>query len=281
MGDCLILPRRCKHRAISLHVPAIKEAKPMDPLPTSRHRGPIIQGRHYLEFLDQLHKLLRPRTYLEIGTASGESLALAQCPSIAIDPHFAVDRNVVQQKPMCLLFQMTSDSFFSRFRIQELLGSCIDFAFLDGMHLFEFLVRDFANTEQSCETNSVIAIHDCLPEDEYVAARRDDPAWRRDNGSNFHAWTGDVWKLLMILKQYRPELSVHIVDAAPTGLVLITHLDPTSKLLREKYFDIVRTWTDKDFRQYGIDKFYGQIAIESTDSYLTLEGIASKFWLPV
>jgi hypothetical protein len=250
-------------------------------LATSRHRGPPIQGRHYIEFLDHLHKLLRPRTYLEIGTAAGDSLALAQCPSIAIDPQFAVHRNVVEQKPMCLLFQMTADAFFSKFRVQELLGGCVDFAFLDGMHLFEFLLRDFANTEQNCQPNSIITIHDCLPEDECVAARRNDPVWRRESGSSFGAWTGDVWKLLVILKQYRPDLSVRIVDAAPTGLVLVTHLDPTSKLLQEKYFDIVKAWADVDFRQYGIDKFYGEIAIESTDAYLTFEELASKFWLPV
>ena len=70
-------------------------------------------GAGYLKLLRRLHALRRPKTYLEIGTAAGKTLALARCASIAIDPRFRLARDVKQGKPTCHLFEMTSDAFFA------------------------------------------------------------------------------------------------------------------------------------------------------------------------
>ena len=58
---------------------------------------------------------------------------------------------------------MTSDEFFAKFDPRDALGSKIDLAFLDGQHLFEYVLRDFMNTEAVCEENSFILLHDCSP----------------------------------------------------------------------------------------------------------------------
>ena len=50
---------------------------------------PDLTGEHYTEVLKRLHRELRPRSYSEIGTLHGQSLRLANCPSIAIDPDFS------------------------------------------------------------------------------------------------------------------------------------------------------------------------------------------------
>ena len=69
-------------------------------------------GLHYVGALASLHRNLQPANYVEIGTSSGTTLALASCASVAIDPSFAIDRDVIGQKPRCFFFQMTSDDFF-------------------------------------------------------------------------------------------------------------------------------------------------------------------------
>ncbi len=61
--------------------------------------------------------------------------------------------------------------FFARHDLGGLLGKPISMAFLDGMHHFEYLLRDFINTEKHCSSNSVILLHDCLPTDRHVARR--------------------------------------------------------------------------------------------------------------
>jgi hypothetical protein len=48
-----------------------------------------------------------------------------------------------------------------------------------------------------------------------------------------------VWKLLPILREYRPDLRLHVLDCPPTGLVAITRLDPASSVLADCYDDIV------------------------------------------
>jgi hypothetical protein len=72
---------------------------------------PDYTGEFYITVLERLHRLLEPRTYLEIGTSNGESLRIASCDTLAIDPAFNIDGTVIGSKPRCMLFQMPSDRF--------------------------------------------------------------------------------------------------------------------------------------------------------------------------
>ena len=53
------------------------------------------------------------------------------------------------------------------------------------------------------------------------------------------AWTGDVWKLVPILRRFRPDLQVDCVNCPPTGLVVVSKLDRSSTVLSGKYQAIV------------------------------------------
>jgi hypothetical protein len=111
-------------------------------VPFSRPRH---EGTGCLKLLRRLHALRRPRHYLEIGTAAGKTLALAHCASIAIDSRLRLARDIRVDKPACHLFEMTSDAFFAVHNPTALSGRAIDLAFIDGMHHFEFALRDFMN----------------------------------------------------------------------------------------------------------------------------------------
>jgi hypothetical protein len=98
-------------------------------------------GSDFHTVLAGVHKLLNPRSYLEIGTCTGASLSQVSCASIAIDPIFQLDRDVIGNKPQCLLYRMGSDEFFRDQDPSTLLGCEVDLVFLDGMHFCEFLLR--------------------------------------------------------------------------------------------------------------------------------------------
>lgn len=202
------------------------------------------QGRNYLKVLAQLHALKRPQTYLEVGTATGRTLAIARCASIAIDPKFRLDCDVRSGKPACHLFEMTSDAFFAAEDPKVLFGRPIDFAFIDGLHHFEFALRDFMNIEAHCRPDSLIVLHDCLPVDSHMARR--DPRDRSLAASSSYpnAWAGDTWKALWILQRYRPDLGIFAFDAPPSGLVVVTQLDPASSVLKLRYEEAVRAAGD-------------------------------------
>lgn len=237
-----------------------------------------LTGELYTETLKRFHDILKPRTYLEIGTMFGATLALSNCRSIAVDPKFYLQGDVLGRKPSCQLFQMTSDAFFEGQNPKSLLNAPIDMAFLDGMHLFEFLLRDFKNTEKHCKKNSIIFIHDCIPHDQYNTTRSiSDPD--REKSSHKDWWTGDVWKILPALKKYRPDLAVTVLDALPTGLVLVTNLDPSSTTLDDLYQKIVSEFLDQSLTDFGLQKLLEVANIKPTSSVATKEDIWKHYWL--
>jgi hypothetical protein len=238
-----------------------------------------LTGEPYLAVLKRLHKQLRPKSYLEIGSHTGGSLALAECPSIAVDPGFNLNTTFLGEKTVCALYRMASDDFFASTDPTVVLNRKIDFAFLDGMHLAEFLLRDFLNVEKSCKNNSVVAIHDCIPFEASIA-RRHEGDKETAAKSKYHSWwTGDVWKVIVALKRHRKDLKIHCVNASPTGLVLVTNLAPSSTYLSDNYFNIVEEFKGLDLNEFGVDKFIGSLDMIDSRDLTDLENIGQLFWL--
>ncbi|WP_407688582.1 glycosyltransferase 61 family protein [Mycobacterium sp. HUMS_1102779] len=220
-------------------------------------------GVPYLDFLAALHTHLTPRTYLEVGTARGDSLELAGCDAIAVDPGFQLEVTATGKRRRTFFFQMTSDDFFTTENVRELLGRPVDMAFLDGLHRFEFLLRDLIGTEAACHPRSLILLHDCVPLNPRMALRQWLPGGPLET-ETASFWTGDVWKLLPILKKYRPDLRLHVLDCPPTGLVAITRLDPASRILADSYYDIVDEYAATVMDDNRLRSFWEEL--EMTDS---------------
>src|SRR6185437_4896339 len=128
--------------------------------------------------------------------------------------------------------------FLCERRCADLLGRPVDMAFLDGMHRFEYLLRDLIGTEAACHPRSLILLHDCVPLNPRMALRQWLPGGPAETWTA-PFWAGDVWKLLPILKKYRPDLRLHVLDCPPTGIVAITRVDPASHVLADHYYDII------------------------------------------
>jgi protein O-GlcNAc transferase len=238
---------------------------------------PDLSGDIYLHVLERLHEILQPKTYLEIGIQTGATLALARCASIGVDPQFqfgdiaTVGRIVA--KPSLALYQTSSDDFFARFNPTQLFGAPIDFAFLDGMHRCEYLLRDFLNTEHHCLPNSVIALHDCLPLELPMAER--DPSTNAIEPSRRAMWAGDVWRTALLLRRRRPDLRMLVLDSAPTGLVLISNLNQESALLPNEFSDeydaSVTEMMSWSLAELTLAEYYKEIDVEPEILFRTSE----------
>ena len=237
-----------------------------------------LQGISYLTALEHLHHHFKPRSYFEIGTLAGQSLRLAQCASVSVDPHFVLTHDVLAGKPSCAFYQCGSDTFFAEHDLKALFGRPTDLAFLDGMHWFEFLLRDFANTEKSCAGNSIVVLHDCIPSDVYMARRDHDDTEARMKGRDPDAWAGDVWKVVAILQKYRPDLRIHAFDAPPTGLILVTGLNPESRILDELYFDIMEEFAALDLQQLGIQSYIDSLNVKPAAMLGSAHEFSRLFW---
>lgn len=188
----------------------------------------------YLSVLQDLHFILKPTFYLEIGIAYGDSLSLAlpETFAIGVDPK----PNIIHPlQAWTKVYRMTSEDFFSDYS-----GAPFDFIFIDGYHSYEAVVQDFIHAEKLCKPTTVIAIHDTIPlsagtSGEYIEGY----------------WTGDVWKIVPALIHERTDLTILTHRCQPSGLTLITGFgkgkgisEKTIEEYRKKTFE----WVDSDWK---------------------------------
>ncbi len=196
-----------------------------------------LPGEDYFRVLRRIHRHLRPRTYLEIGVSRGESLGcvLPETLTLGIDPA----PNLSKAPPANVrIYRETSDDFFARYSPRaELGGQPVELAFIDGMHHFEYALRDFINVERCCSRASVILMHDCYPLDERTA--------QREQVTGF--WSGDIWRLLLLLRTERPDLVVRTIATPPTGLGIVLNPDPGARVLADRLDALIAEYLAKDF----------------------------------
>ena len=213
---------------------------PLGLLPeAARRHGVEKDVLSYLNCLKQVHATTRPRLYFEIGVNTGTSLALARCPAVGVDPEFTIDSAL---RAPTRLFRQTSDDFFAdTARCEKVLGQGVDLAFIDGMHLSDFVLRDFIETEKWMRPGGVILFDDVLPEQMEML----------DRDRRFNAWTGDVYKIVPVLRRYRPDLQVTVFETfiGPyrKGLAVVSGADPENRVLEDRADEIAAAMARGDF----------------------------------
>ena len=205
--------------------------------PQRRHRDPEVErSKGHLgdvEILKRLHEVLQPRAYLEIGVKNGATLALAECPATGIDPSPELRDPL---PPDHRIFEMSSDEFFDLHAAQVLTGKDLDLVLIDGMHLFEFAMRDFMHAERLANPRTVVAIGRIYPNHPQQASRI------RES----YVWAGDVWKLHQCLRSHRSGLTPTALDSSPLSMLLVSKLDPDNTVLWDKYNSLVRKYGDRE-----------------------------------
>jgi hypothetical protein len=219
-------------------------------------------GASYRSVLSALHRSLQPEWYIEIGSRTGASLALSTGNYIAIDPEFVFEAPALTKAREMAFFQMTSDAFFEQGYLKQRKIQP-QLAFIDGMHLMEFALRDFINCEKTMSKDGVICLHDPLPFNVPMATRDTDylEVLRRP-------WTGDVWKAVAAIRTFRPELKIQVLNAKKTGITVVSNLDPKSEVLTKNYEKILDTYMDMDFKEHSKSEYYDKIEISDASAFV-------------
>jgi methyltransferase family protein len=202
-----------------------------------------LPGPAYYKVLKWIHHILEPANYVEIGVHKGVSLiqALEETTCIGVDPAPNIEPRIEHEvPPQTTIYELTSDEFFARHDLRELLGGPVELSFIDGLHLFEQVLRDFVNVERYSSDQTVILLHDCLPLDAVTSSR--------ERTTDFYV--GDTWKAALALRRLRPDLDMVTVRTAPTGLCLVRGLDPGYRAFEEELPGIVAAYRDLDFDYY-------------------------------
>lgn len=219
------------------------------------------------DLLADLHRLLAPRSYLEIGVSSGASLTLSRTKSIGVDPAFHVTKELLADVHLVCA---TSDEFFARpHPLAHFDEPLIDLAFIDGLHLAEYALRDFINIERYCHPGSVIVIDDVLPRNVPEANR--DPSLPRKTPAR----AGDVFKMTQSLLDLRPDLVVLEVDTVPTGTLVVMLPDAGSDTMGEEYDDLVESYVVPDPQVVPDEVMKRQRALNPVDL------LGAEVWEPI
>lgn len=215
------------------------------------------------EFLTELHKVVQPRRYLEVGVQYGHSLKLAAAADTAVG---------IDPVPQCMavgnqsIFSMTSDEYFMYHMPPE---ETVDLAFIDGSHVFEDALRDFINVELHSHPSTVVVFDDMLPQTTEMANRQMVPGH----------WTGDVWKLHKIITLQRPELQCLLVDTEPTGTMVVTGLRRTDQALPMTYPQILDQYlTVTEVPEVTRDRRFAvpaEVALNSVSTFLSTVKVES------
>jgi len=170
--------------------------------------------------------------------STGSSMTLSRTRSIGVDPAFHIKRELLCDLH---LVRTTSDEFFAREHpLAHFDQPVVDLAFIDGMHLAEYALRDFINTERFTHATSVIVLDDMLPRSAEEADREQDRPRARK------AWAGDVFKILDPLRDLRPDLVTLRVDTEPTGTAVVLLPDPADSALLDAYDELVPRFVSPD-----------------------------------
>lgn len=181
-------------------------------------------GADYKTVLGWVHESFLPETYLEIGVSGGGSFAKARPDTlrVGVDP---ADGIAPLSWPNVSIETMTSNAFFDSGCVDKYFRNRkIDFCFIDGSHLMEQVVEDFANVMRHIEVGGIVALHDVLPIRPEVAARE----------KHTLMWTGDVWKAALAIHEIWPQPSKHIVRCIPSGLMLVRVDEPVARADRSR-----------------------------------------------
>lgn len=215
----------------------------------------------YLDFLRALHTR-RFSGYLEIGTRTGSSLKYSCSPSVAIDPFFQISDDVIGEKDFCLLVQQKSEDFFTSKLSKSFEFDC-EVAFIDGMHLFEFALKDFFGAHKLSNTQCLFLFHDPLPWSIRMSTRDNSTIGKQE------AWVGDIWKLPFIFAEFGMKENIKLLTSGPSGLLAVFNVDHAKvAVLESAYDDVVGRWQDVPFTNETAQHMYDLGIFQTPERYL-------------
>ena len=122
---------------------------------------------------DIINKIIIKRnytSYLEIGCFKDETFNQINIKKkIGVDPVSGGN------------LRMTSDKFFIENKEK------FDLIFIDGLHVYEQVIKDIFNSIKVLKENGIILVHDCLPR----------KLWYQTPTRMSDTWNGDVWKAIV------------------------------------------------------------------------------------
>ena len=80
-------------------------------------------------------------------------------------------------------------------------------------------------------------------------------------------------------RKYRPDLRIHTFDSSLTCLVIVTNLDPDSRVLAEHYANLVEEFAALELKEYGLRRFIDELQMKDAKLLSDPVQLARYVWL--
>lgn len=155
--------------------------------------------------INTIARQFRMENYLEIGVEKGITFRDVMIErKTAVDIDFRFDYQSLAS-PQVKFYAGPSDDFFR----DTASGAPFDLIFIDGLHHFEQVFRDFTNALARSHDQTIIIVDDVFPVDVFSSLRSNSLQARLDYDpqSERRAWHGDVFRFVFMLNQFFPAYS--------------------------------------------------------------------------
>lgn len=192
--------RNVRNRDLATAFASRVHPRKLAPSPSSGHSGYSVRRINKL-----LEAMPGAERYLEIGLEFGytfENVRAHVRQGVDPKPRFDVKRLPTGAH----VAVTTSDEFFEHLTQ----GESFDVVFLDGLHTFRQTYQDLVNACRVCPQGAIL-IDDVVPFDEVSAIPDYEQSLqersRRSLEGNPYLWMGDVFRVILCITKYHPELS--------------------------------------------------------------------------
>jgi hypothetical protein len=149
------------------------------------------------------------KSYLEIGLEAGRTLEnVLAAYWVGVDPNPSFYAHTLPDGVE--IHSIPSDDYFARLPRR----TAFDIVFVDGLHTYQQTYRDVINAFRHCP-NGVLLIDDVVPSDwiSGIPDQAESLELRRQHGIDNIDWHGDVFKVILMLRDHHSELDwVTITD---------------------------------------------------------------------
>jgi len=179
-----------------------------------------------VELINLLASHVNAQDYLEVGVRFGRCLSRITVPNrTGVDPAPVLHKVEEEYRPGLEginLHICTSDEFFANST------ETFDVIFVDGMHLYEFAMRDLLNSLNRLNPGGFVVAHDLCPKNATVASRE-----RLST-----EWNGDVWKVALDVNMNYPDIEYCVMNC-DFGLGVFWKKDQNQKFVPDWREDFV------------------------------------------
>lgn len=172
--------------------------------------------------IDVIKKRKSKVNYLEIGVQTGYCFFKIKADKkLAVDPDFIIK---FKKKLKAYFknfsnfnnefYELTSDNFFAQKAdyLKQIGG--LDVVFIDGLHLYEQVLKDIENSLAYLNKGGIILVHDCNPLNKNAAVRAYTSAEviAMNLPDYDYIWNGDVWKAIVELRATRRDIDIAVIN---------------------------------------------------------------------